>query len=429
MRYIVFSGGKMERYIIAGKKRLEGKVKISGAKNSVLPLIAASVMNNGVTHIHNCPKIRDVLVMAEIVGRLGGKFFFSGDTLTLFTENIRSWILPEDLTGEIRASVFMTGALLSRFKAAETAKPGGCNIGKRPIDIHIDALRSLGVIVSEGERVSFNGKNAKGGKVSLRYPSVGATENAIMASVTLSGTTVIENCAEEPEIEDLQNYINLLGGKVRGAGTRVITVEGVDKIGGKEIEFIARPDRIEAGTFLLCGAATGGTIEFDGLILKESLPVCKILARNACKIYAKDDKIYCVEFYAPNRGFGKITAMPYPFFPTDLQPQLTAAACLSKGLTVVEDRVFPSRFSYAAELEKMGAELRVLENVCIAEGRNLHGAVVSAGDLRGGAALCIAALGAEGTSCVLNASHIERGYENFDLKLRALGADIKKTDL
>ena len=159
------------------------------------------------------------------------------------------------------------------------------------------------------------------------------------------------------------------------------------------------------------------------------MPVCKILARNACKIYAKDDKIYYVEFYAPNRGFGKITAMPYPFFPTDLQPQLTAAACLSKGLTVVEDRVFPSRFSYAAELRKMGAELRVLENVCIAEGRNLHGAVVSAGDLRGGAALCIAALGAEGTSCVLNASHIERGYENFDLKLRALGADIKKTDL
>ena len=263
----------------------------------------------------------------------------------------------------------------------------------------------------------------------MRYPSVGATENAIMASVTLSGTTVIENCAEEPEIEDLQNYLNLLGGKVRGAGTRVITVEGVDEIGGKEIEFTPRPDRIEAGTFLLCGAATGGTIEFDGLILKESLPVCKILARNACKIYAKDDKIYCVEFYAPNRGFGKITAMPYPFFPTDLQPQLTAAACLSKGLTVVEDRVFPSRFSYAAELRKMGAELRVLENVCIAEGRNLHGAVVSAGDLRGGAALCIAALGAEGTSCVLNASHIERGYENFDLKLRALGADIKKTDL
>ena len=234
--------------------------------------------------------------------------------------------------------------------------------------------------------------------------------------------------AEEPEIEDLQNYINLLGGKVRGAGTRVITVEGVDKIGGKEIEFIARPDRIEAGTFLLCGAATGGTIEFDGLILKESLPVCKILARNACKIYAKDDKIYCVEFYAPSRGFGKITAMPYPFFPTDLQPQLTAAACLSKGLTVVEDRVFPSRFSYAAELRKMGAELRVLEKR-IRHSRDFPESSVSAGDLRGGAALCIAALGAEGSSCVLNASHIERGYENFDLKLRALGADIKKTDL
>lgn len=416
----------MERFVINGGKKLYGKVKIRSAKNSVLPLIAASIMNEGTTYIRNCPKIRDVLTMAKIFGRLGGTYYFDEDTLVLNAENLRSFVLPEDLTGEIRASVFMTGALISRFGFAEIIRPGGCNIGARPIDIHIEALKGLKVGVTEGERVTFDGTKACSANITLRYPSVGATENAVMAAVRLKGTTTIHNCAEEPEIIDLQNYLNMLGAKVKGAGGRTITIEGVEKLKRGEIEFTPRRDRIEAGTYILCGVCVGGEIEFDGLKIEESLRLFKIIGRNACKIYRKDDKIHNVKFYKGTDGFGKITAEPYPGFPTDLQPQMTAAACFARGLTVVEDKVFPSRFSYAEELKKMGADLRVLENVCIVSGGKLHGAVVSANDLRGGAALCAAALGAEGKTTVLNVSHIDRGYESLDGSLKALGADITR---
>ncbi len=416
----------MERFVINGGKKLYGRVKIRSAKNSVLPLIAASIMNDGVTYIRNCPKIRDVLTMAKIFGRLGGTYYFDDDTLVLNAKNLRSFVLPEDLTGEIRASVFMTGALISRFGFAEIIRPGGCNIGARPIDIHIDAMKALKVAVTEGERITFDGAKASSGSVTLRYPSVGATENAMMTAVKLKGTTVICNCAEEPEIVDLQNYLNMLGANVSGAGGGTITVEGVEKLRSGEIVFTPRRDRIEAGTYLLCGVCAGGEIEFDGLKIEESLRLFKIIGRNACKIYRKDDKIHSVKFYKGAGGFGKIIAEPYPGFPTDLQPQITAAACFMHGLTVVEDKVFPSRFSYAEELKKMGADLRVLENVCIVSGGRLHGAVVSASDLRGGAALSAAALGAEGKTTVLNVCHIDRGYENFDGTLKALGADITR---
>lgn len=416
----------MDRLVINGRQKLSGKVKISGAKNSVLPLIAASVLSEGITRIHNCPKIRDVLVMAKIIEKLGGSFSFSGDILTLNTEHIRRTSLPEDLTGEIRASVFLTGALVSRFGYAEIVKPGGCNIGERPIDIHLAAFRALNVSVTEGERVTLNGKNALSGNVRLRFPSVGATENAVMCAVRLNGITIIENCAEEPEIKDLQDYLNLLGAKVSGGGTRTIKVEGVKSLKCGETDFTPRFDRIEAGTFLLCGVAAGGEIEIEGLKTEESLSLCKIIRRNACKIYKKDDKIYYVKFSEKRGGFGMVTTEPYPGFPTDLQPQLTAAACLENGLTVTEEKVFPRRFSYTTELLKMGADIRVADNLCVVCGCALHGAVVSASDLRGGAALCVAALGAEGRTTVLNAAHIDRGYEGFELKLKALGADIKR---
>lgn len=416
----------MERFVINGGKKLYGKVKIRSAKNSVLPLIAASMMNDGVTYIRNCPKIRDVLTMTEIFGRLGGTYYFDDDTLVLNAKNLRSFVLPENLTGEIRASVFMTGALISRFGMAEIIKPGGCNIGMRPIDIHINALKSLNIAVTESEKITFDGTKASSGSIMLRYPSVGATENAVMAAVRLKGTTVIYNCAKEPEISDLQNYLNMLGANVRGAGSGTITIEGVEKLKNNEIVFTPCRDRIEVGTYLLCGVCAGGEIEFDGLKIEESLCLFKIIGRNACKIYRKDDKIHNVIFYKGAEGFGKINAEPYPGFPTDLQPQITAAACFMKGLTVVEDKVFRSRFSYAEELKKMGADLRVLENVCIVSGGKLHGATVSANDLRGGAALSAAALGADGKTTVLNVFHIDRGYENFDGNLKNLGADITR---
>ena len=277
----------MDRFVIRGGNALRGKVRINGAKNSVLPLVAASLITEGKTIIRNCPKIRDVLVMAEIVEALGGKFSFEGDSLAIDTSGVNKWILPEKYTGEIRASVFMTGALITRFKLAETTCPGGCNIGCRPIDIHIDAFKALGIITKEGRKITFDGKNSQSGKIILRYPSVGATENVMMAAVRLKGVTTIENCAKEPEIVDLQNYLNAAGFDVKGAGSDRIVIEGKDGYKGKEIEFTPSKDRIEAGTFLLAGLATGGEIEFEGLEKRENLSVYKIIARNACKIYEK----------------------------------------------------------------------------------------------------------------------------------------------
>lgn len=416
----------MDRFVIRGGNALRGKVRINGAKNSVLPLVAASLITEGKTIIRNCPKIRDVLVMAEIVEALGGKFSFEGDSLAIDTSGVNKWILPEKYTGEIRASVFMTGALITRFKLAETTCPGGCNIGCRPIDIHIDAFKALGIITKEGRKITFDGKNSQSGKIILRYPSVGATENVMMAAVRLKGLTTIENCAKEPEIVDLQNYLNAAGFGVKGAGSDRIVIEGKDGYKGKEIEFTPSKDRIEAGTFLLAGLATGGEIEFEGLEKRENLSVYKIIARNACKIYEKNGKIYYVKFRQTGKGLGKVTAKPFPGFPTDLQPQLVAAASVMDGLTVAEDTVFPKRFSYCEELKKMGANLRVAENLCVVEGGRLKGAIVSAGDLRGGAALCIAALSAEGVTTVLNVNHIDRGYEDFEKKLRLLGASVER---
>lgn len=418
----------MERFVIEGAKRLEGKVELCGAKNSVLAIIAASILNEGITRIHNCPKITDVVVMAKIIERLGGRFYFEKDVLTIDSSTVNSWVLPKDLTCKIRASVFMVGALISRFKYAETVTPGGCNIGERPIDIHLDVLKSLGIAVRESGGIAFNGVNAKSGVVRLKYPSVGATENAVMAAVGIKGVTVIENCALEPEISDLIDYLRCIGVKISVVQRGKIAIDGngTKKV---EVDFYPRTDRIEFGTFMLCGMASGGELEFENVKIEESFALCKILARNACKIYKKNDKIYNVKFYSRTSGFGKITAEPYPRFPTDLQPQITAVSCLQRGLTVVEDRVFPSRFSYATELKKMGADLTVVGNYCIVSGGALHGAVVSANDLRGGAALCVAALGAKGQTIVLNVSHIDRGYEGFDVKLKSLGAKIKRESL
>ena len=422
-----YGNGKMDRFIINGGNSLFGSPIISAAKNSVLPIIAASVMLCGKTPINNCPEIDDVFVMSDIISRLGGKTEFDTTGLTIDAADLKKWVLPCELTSKIRASLFVVGGLLTRFGCAEICKAGGCNIGERPMDIHISAFRQLGVDVYEGETVTFRKKTDKGGKVRLRYPSVGATENIMIFAAGLNGETTIENAAREPEIIDLQNYLKSLGVNVSGAGGDCIVINGCERKEVGEVYFTPSKDRIEAGTFLFAGAICGGEMEFGREDLRDLTAVKKILVNNACKIRSKNDKIEVVEFCGKNRGYGKVVVNPYPAFPTDLQPQLVASSCLARGVTVVEENVFPERFGYCSELLKMGADISIGKNLCAVNGvKTLVGTTLIATDLRGGAALTVAALGAEGRSQILGIHHIDRGYNAFDRKLRLLGADVTR---
>lgn len=416
----------MEKFVISGGNKLYGKISATGAKNSILPLIAGSIISEGKTDILNCPKIKDVLVMCEILRRIGGKAEFDGDTLKIDTSSVYSWELPQDLTSEIRASLFMVGALISRFGYAVMKFPGGCKIGDRPVDIHVDGLRALGVNTIVGEELVFSGKKINSSTVTLRFPSVGATENLMMASVKIKGKTVIKNCAKEPEIIDLQNYLNLLGAKIKGAGSSVIEIEGVDKLTASKVEFTPSYDRIEIGTYLLAVSAVGGEVELDSEMVKNSSSLIKIFENNACKIYRNNGKIYNIDFNCKSVGFGKVVTGPYPDFPTDLHPQLVACACAHKGITAVEERVFPKRFAYTEQLLLMKADLTVYDNLCLVNGSDLFGTDVIAGDLRGGAALVIAGLCAKGQTQVKNVGHIDRGYYKLEEKLSCLGAKIKR---
>lgn len=416
----------MEKFIISGGNKLFGRVEIQSAKNSILPLIAASVIKEGKTVIERCPKINDVIVMCEIIKALGGKYRFEGDLLYIDTENVRSWVLPSSLTSEIRASLFIVGALICRFGCAAICMPGGCNLGERPIDIHVDGFKALGVTVGEGEERTFYGKELKSNEITLRFPSVGATENLIMASIRAKGTTVLKNCAKEPEIVDLQNYLNAIGARIKGAGSSIITIEGGLNLAKGEVSVLPSADRIELGTFLYATASVGGEIEVDVKGLKKSDSYLKIFEDNACKIHSINDNIYNIGYNRPFNGFGKIQTGPYPSFPTDLQPQLVACACTAKGISVVIEGVFPKRFTYAEQLKLLGAKIDVYDNLCLVEGGMLHGAKVTAGDLRGGASLIIGALSAEGESEIRNASHVDRGYYKIENKLSALGAKIRR---
>ncbi len=416
----------MEKFIISGGSRLCGRVEIQSAKNSILPLISASIIKEGKTVIERCPKIGDVLVMCEIIKSLGGKYHFEGDLLFLDTENLNSWVLPPSLTSEIRASLFTVGALICRFGCASLRMPGGCNIGERPIDIHVDGLKALGVSVAEGEEKVFYGKTLKASNITLRFPSVGATENLIMAAIRANGTTVLKNCAKEPEIVDLQNYLNLIGARVMGAGTDTVTVEGGLSLCKNEVSILPNADRIELGTFLYAAASVGGELEIDVVGDKKSVIDNNFFKNNACKIHSINDNIYNIGFSRHIKGFGKIVTGPYPDFPTDLQPQLVACACTAKGVTAIVERVFPRRFAYVEQLKQLGANVETFDNLCLVEGSRLHGARVTAGDLRGGAALIIGALSAEGETEIRNVSHVDRGYYRIENKLSQLGARIRR---
>ncbi len=412
----------MGKYLINGGRKLSGKIRAESAKNSVLPILAASILTSEQVVILDCPMISDVVNMISILRSIGVKITRSANNLIVDSSCINDFSLSQNLSGELRSSIYMMGALVSRVKKAKLYYPGGCDIGLRPIDIHISALKSLGVSIEElgGEIVCTAGR-LKGADIYLDFPSVGATENAILAAVKAEGKTEIHNAAKEPEIIDLMNFINSMGGKVFGAGTSTILVEGVKNLSGTTF----RPsfDRIEAGTYLLAAAITGGEIEISNCNIKNISSLVHKLCDNTCKVRVKDDIIY-LKSGQVGKSFNLETG-PYPCFPTDLQAPMTALACVSEGISVITENVFEMRYKHVPELIKMGADISVKGRTAIVRGvKGLNGASVRCRDLRGGASLVLAGLAARNCTEILDVYHVERGYFNLEEKLRMIGADV-----
>ena len=415
----------MDKYIIDGGAKLYGNVKIQSAKNSVLPLLAASILTDKQVKIRNLPIISDVENMLRILTELGCEVRRGTEITVIDSANAVSHELPARLTKELRSSVFMLGSVLTRFRRAKIAYPGGCDIGLRPIDLHLKGLQRLGVkIVEENGYITCSVDKLKGAEVVLDFPSVGATENIILAAVKAEGTTLIRNAAKEPEIIDLQRFLNAMGAKVRGAGGSTIVVEGVKRLRGVEYSPIC--DRIEAGTFLIAAASCGGEIQTEGVFSENLAALLDKLRENGCKIHTKNDKIR-LSSSGKLKSVDVVETMPFPGFPTDLQAQYSALCATARGSAVVVENLFETRFKFAGELKRMGADITVRGRSAMIRGVPvLHGAPVTAQDLRGGAALVIAALKAEGKSSVMDLSYIDRGYSEFEYKLKNLGACIKR---
>lgn len=415
----------MAEYFIRGGRRICGEFIPHGAKNAALPILAASILTGGQSVFCNCPDISDTKVMKDILVELGCTVREDDQSVTVDSNGITCCEVPDELMCKMRSSVFLAGALLARCGRAVISQPGGCSIGRRPIDIHIRALKKMGVVVTElPDRVVLEAEKMRGTDLMLNFPSVGATENIMMAALAAEGVTVIHNAAKEPEIADLQNYLVKCGAEIYGAGTSKIVVKGRQPLHGCTYKIM--PDRIEAGTFLMAAACTGGSIRVKGIepwILKSC---CKLLRFAGCDISKSSDSI---SLKGPEKLYpvGKVMTGPYPGFPTDLQPQLTAIMATAAGISKVEETVFEKRYGFTKELIKMGADIEICRRIAIIKGNGfLCGNRVRAADLRGGAALVLAGLAAAGDTAVENIEFIERGYCCFHGELRKLGADIDR---
>lgn len=416
----------MENLIISGGIRLEGKTRLQGSKNSSLPILAACAAVNGISVIHNCPRITDVDIAVAILERLGCRVSREGGTVTVDSGDINCSAIPEELMSEMRSSIIFLGALLARFGRGSATLPGGCEIGLRPIDMHIAAFRSMGVVIEEsGGSMECTAPNGLAPcRISLSFPSVGATENIMLASLAAKGETVITNSAREPEIKDLADFLNECGAKIIGAGQSVIRIYGGRRLTGAEHRVI--PDRIVASTYMACAAVTGGRAVVTEVEREHLAPVIPVFELCGCKIDFTNGEMSVT---APKRAerIKYLRTMPYPGFPTDSQALVTAVAATARGTSIISERVFENRFRHVPELIKMGADIRV-EDSCVAvvEGvPSLHGAKVTASDLRGGSALIAAALGARGESVIDGVRHVLRGCEDVCGNLSRLGADIK----
>lgn len=414
----------MDKIVVCGGKKLHGEVNISGAKNAAVAIIPAAILVDGVCVIENVPNIRDVHVIVGIMEHMGAKIeFLDKYTLKIDCSRMDKQTAPQEMVRKMRASYYLLGALLGRFNKAEVAMPGGCNFGSRPIDQHIKGFRALGAEVSCEGIVKAKANELIGASVYLDIVSVGATINVMLAAVLAKGNTTIENVAKEPHIVDVANFLNAMGADIKGAGTDVIRIRGVEKLKGGTYSII--PDQIEAGTFMIAAAATGGDILVKNVIPKHMESVSAKLIEIGAKVTELDDAIRVV-------GTGEIKnanvkTLPYPGFPTDMQPQIVSLLSIAAGTSIVTESVWDSRFQYVDELRRMGADIRVDGKTAVINGvARLEGAAVSATDLRGGAGMVIAGLMAQGTTEIHEIQHIDRGYEKMEEKFKALGADIRR---
>lgn len=415
----------MDKFFINGGNRLEGEISINCAKNSLLPILAGTILVNGQVILKDVPKYRDVNAMCEILNSLGGVVVWQGNNLIIDCSNLDKNEISHELASPVRSSIFTLGPILARLGSAKVSYPGGCDIGLRPIDIHLNALRELGCKIIEKNGYIYGQKNKRlKNQVWLKFPSVGATENIIMFASLFEGETIIYNPAKEPEIVDLANFLNKCGAKISGAGSDVVSIEGVKKLHGCEYKAIS--DRIECGTFLIAGAMNEGDVLIKNAIIDHNSLLLEKLQLCGCKIVKGKKSIRLI---APKRleSFGDIETAVYPGFPTDLQPQMVALASVCNGCSIVFENVFESRFNYVGELLKMGCDIKFKSSVCIVRGKNkLYGADVCATDLRGGASLVLAALYSEGYTTIDKISLIDRGYYQFEQKLSSIGGDIKR---
>ena len=416
----------MSRFIVSGGNKLCGSAEVQGSKNSALPLMAAAVLVDGESVLFNCPDLSDVNASLRILRYLGCDARRESDTVIINSKCVCRGDIPDGLMREMRSSIVFLGAILSRCKRAVMTFPGGCELGPRPIDLHLKALKMLGANVTERHGViectAENGLT--GAKIALSFPSVGATENIILAAVKAEGTTTITNAAREPEIVDLCEFLNKAGACIYGAGEGVIVIDGVKSLSGAEHTII--PDRIVAATLISAAAATGSDMEIEGIIQSHLSSIIPVFEESGCKI-----KCDCgfMRIKAPERlkAMPLIRTMPYPGFPTDAQAPVMASAAVAKGASVFVENIFENRYKHVGELIRLGADIKVENKVAVVNGvKSLYAADVQAQDLRGAAGLIVAALAAEGTTEISGIEYLERGYENFEVLLSSLGADVKK---
>ena len=417
----------MEQYAIKGGKPLVGEVEIGGAKNAALPIIAAALMSEETVHIDNLPDVRDTNVLLEAMQSIGVMIKREDrHRVTIYPSRINNLVVDGEGVRRIRASYYFIGALLARYKKAEVALPGGCDIGCRAIDQHIKGFRALGADVNiEYGLIKAEAEHLKGSHIYMDVVSVGATINIMMVAALAEGQTIIENAAREPHVVDLANFLNSMGANIKGAGTDVIRIKGVSHLHGTDYAII--PDQIEAGTFMFAAAVTKGDVTVKNVIPKHLESITAKLLEIGCEIEESDDAVRVVA--AKPLRHTQVKTLPYPGFPTDMQPQITVALALSQGTSIVTESIFENRFKYVDELTRMGANIKVEGNTAIVDGVSKYtGAKISAPDLRAGAALVLAALAADGYSVVEDIHYIQRGYEDFHLKLQSLGAQIDKVD-
>ncbi len=415
----------MSVIVVEGGHSLEGTVRVQGAKNAVLPILAATVLCHGESLVENCPDLSDVAATVRILEHLGCKVARTGERILVDASGMHRSDIPESLMREMRSSVIFLGAILARFGKASVAMPGGCELGPRPIDLHLAAFRQMGVSITEAHgSIECSCDKLTGAQIHLGFPSVGATENIMLAATLAEGETVITNAAKEPEIEDLQTILNRMGARVRGAGTDCICIEGVAKLHGAEHRVM--PDRIVAATYMACSAVAGGMLELTDVCPGHMEAVLSVARSYGADLRIEENRIVHT---APKRlnAVKMIRTMPHPGFPTDAQAPVMAALCLAQGTGIMTETIFENRFKHVTELARMGADITVEGRIAVVRGvEHLTGANVCAMELRGGAALVVAALGAQGITRIGKIGYIERGYENITGVLAGVGAKIRK---